>query len=227
MQERISYLNGEKFEYLRRWIIEYQNQKPLELDFFISRLFGEVLSQPGFGFHNNYHAAEITSNLIESIQKFRWVVDNISRTTTDPLGLEYVEMVRDGIIAAQYIRSWDTWTQDAVLVVPAYTFLMYNKPVDYQFWLDIGNKNWAERLYQPLTQPYVLSRSWARDKVWTDYDEVTTSQESLFRLVSGLLNRCKLGIYIGLSNFGEQGYEQRGPLLSAIHKSLLQINDNE
>ena len=225
MQERISYMIGEKYEYVRAWIIDYQNQKPVELDFFIARLFGEVLSQPGFGFHNNFNAAEITSNLIESIQKFRWVVENKFSTAENHLGIKYIELVRDGIIAAQYIRSWDTWNQDAVLIAPAYTFLMYNKPVDYQFWLDIGNKNWAERLFQPLTQPYVLSRTWERDKVWTDYDEVMTGQNSLYKLVSGLLSRCRHGIYLGLSNFGEQGYEQRGPLLSAVYKLLIQIND--
>ena len=225
MQERISFAIGEKFEYIRRWILDYIDHGQIELDYFVSRLFGEVLSQPGFGFHRNYHAAELTSNLIESIQKFRRVTENTVEIPTDTLGLEYIEMVHDGIIASQYLRSWDTWDQDAVLIAPAYTFLMYNRPVDYQIWLDIGNRNWAERLYQPLTQPYVLSRSWDRDKVWTDYDEVATSRESLYKLVNGLLCRCRQGIYLGLSNFGEQGYEQRGPLLSVINKTLLRINE--
>ena len=38
---------------------------------------------------------------------------------------------------------------------------MSNRPVDYQFWLDVGGRGWFERLYQPLTHPYVLSRALA------------------------------------------------------------------
>jgi superfamily I DNA/RNA helicase len=220
MKERISYQIGEKFEYLRSWILYYRKSEPVEFDYFVSRLFGEVLSQPGFGFHKNFHSSEIVANLVESIQKFRWVAESSFEGLPKPLGLEYVEMVREGIIAAQYLRSWETWLQEEVLIAPAYTFLMYNKAVDFQFWLDVGSRSWSERLYQPLTQPYVLSRSWDENRIWTDYDEVETSQESLYRLVSGLLHRCRHGIFLGLSDLGEQGYEQRGPLLSAFQKTL-------
>ena len=57
MQERITYLLGERYERLRLWLAEYSQMPELELDHFLSRLFGEVLSQPGFGFHGIYHAS--------------------------------------------------------------------------------------------------------------------------------------------------------------------------
>ena len=81
-------------------------------------------------------------------------------------------MVRDGVVAAQYLRSWQRQPEDAVLLAPAYTFLMMNRPVDYQFWLEVGSTGWWERLYQPLTQPYVLSRGWEGGRQWTDSDEL-------------------------------------------------------
>lgn len=218
MQERITYRVGTKYETIRNWILEYQSNPVSELDYFLSLLFGEILSQPGFGFHSNYQAGEITANLIESIQRFRWVTARIPDKLLKPTGLEYIEMVRQGVIAAQYLRSWETWSEDAVFVAPAYTFLMYNRPVDYQFWLDPGSRGWSERLYQPLTQPYVLSRNWKPDQVWTDLDEVQVSEESLFRLVTGLLRRCRKKLYLGLSDINEQGYEQRGALLHVLQK---------
>ena len=70
-------------------------------------------------------------------------------------------MVQDGVVAAQYVRSWQRQPKDAVLLAPAYTFLMSNRPVAHQFWLDVGGTGWWERLSQPLTHPYVLSRRWA------------------------------------------------------------------
>jgi superfamily I DNA/RNA helicase len=219
-QERISYRIGGKFELLRNWILEYQENSLSELDYFFSRIFGEVLSQPGFGFHANYPAGEVTANLIESIQKFRWITEGNLLTSGKPLGAEYIELLKDGVIAAQYLRSWEASSEDAVLIAPAYTYLMYNQPVDYQIWLDPGSRGWFERLYQPLTQPFVLNRNWDATRVWSDLDEVETNQISLHHLVTGLLRRCRRKILIGLSNINEQGFEQRGPLLHAFQKVL-------
>ena len=97
---------------------------------------------------------------------------------------------------------------------------MANKPVDYQIWLDIGNRGWYERLSQPLTHPYVLSRNWSYGNLWTDSDEVSTGLENLNRLSLGLLRRCRRKVFLGVSELGEQGYEHRGPFLQAIQRVL-------
>jgi hypothetical protein len=137
-----------------------------------------------------------------------------------PLGQEYLEMVQDGVVAAQYIRSWQLEPEDAVLLAPAYTFLMNNRAVDYQFWLDIGSRGWFERLEQPLTHPYVLSRQWPLNTPWTDVEEYETNQETLYRLALGLLRRCRKKVFLGLSELNEQGNDQKGPLLKAIQRVL-------
>jgi hypothetical protein len=229
MQERVTFVLGGRYEDLRAWIEDYISSSQMELDHFLSRLFGEVLSQAGYGFHRSYDAGEVAANLIESVQKFRWVTgdDFITEEGKEgelkPLGQEYVEMVQDGVVAAQYIRSWQLQPEDAVLLAPAYTFLMSNRPVDYQFWLNAGGRGWWERLYQPLTHPYVLSRHWSSNEVWTDADEFETRQEALHRLTLGLIRRCRRKIYLGLGELGEQGYEQQGPLLQAIQRVLRRL----
>jgi hypothetical protein len=231
MQERITFVLGGRYEELRLWIEDYvaNSQTPeaerdsTELDHLLSRLFGEILSQVGYGFHRNYDAGEVAANLIESVQKFRWVAGDNAIEEGKPLGKEYIEMVQDGVVAAQYIRSWQLQPEDAVLLAPAYTFLMSNRPVDYQFWLNAGGRGWWERLYQPLTHPYVLGRHWPRDAIWDDADEFETRQEALYRLTLGLIRRCRRKIYLGLSELGEQGYEQQGPLLQAIQRILRRL----
>jgi len=258
VQERITFVLGGRYEALRTWIEDYANSQAapspallhegretknwspqlvggMELDHFLSRLFGEVLSQAGYGFHRNYDAGEVAANLIESVQKFRHSLfatryspfaeegPGLSPAEGKPLGQEYVEMVQDGVVAAQYIRSWQFQPEDAVLLAPAYTFLMSNRPVDYQFWLNAGGGGWWERLYQPLTHPYVLGRGWPRHEVWTDADEFEIRQEALYRLTLGLIRRCRRKIYLGLSELGEQGYEQQGPLLQAIQRVLRRL----
>jgi len=219
-QSRITYVVGERYELLRTWLAAYQSRPPLELDHFISTLFGELLSQPGFGFHNSFDPGTVTTRLIESIQKFRWVAAPSLSGQGIPVGKEYIQMVERGVIAAQYLQSWQRQAAPAVLIAPAYTFLMSNYPVAVQFWLDIASRSWSERLLQPLTHPYVLSQEWPRDKIWTDSDEVETSQDALLRLVTGLLSRCRQQVFLGLTDLGEQGFEQRGPLLRVINRIL-------
>lgn len=233
VQERITYLIGGRYERLRLWLEHYQQSEPEELDHFISRLFGEVLSQPGFGFHGDFKAGEVAANLVESIQKFRWAVAHVLEEEGVPLGKEYLLMVQDGVIAAQYIRSWQLQGEGSggsvggVLLAPAYTFLMSNRPVTVQFWLDAGSQGWFERLYQPLTHPYVLSRSWQPGKIWTAEDEFVAAREALSRLVLGLTRRCRERVYLGLSELNEHGYEFRGPLLLAIQRVLRQSSLTE
>ena len=105
-------------------------------------------------------------------------------------------------------------------MAPAFTFLMRNRFVDYQFWLDLGSQSWWERLDQPLTHPYVLTRHYPKAQMWTDTDEIEAQEALLYRLVIGLIRRCRQGIYLGIADLGEQGYEQRGPLLYLFQQIL-------
>lgn len=225
VQERITYVFGQQYEALREWIEAYRLQPvPDPLDHFLRRLFGELLSQKGFGFHRNPDGARTAASLVESVRKFRQAMHPLQAGFGSlELGKEYIAMLQDGVIAAQYLEAWQTMQTGAVLLAPAHTFLMMNQPATVQFWLDAGSGGWWERLFQPLTQPYVLSRSWDRDRPWTDADDQGANQQALARLVTGLLRRCRGRIFLGLSDLGESGFEQRGPLLKAIWKMQLDI----
>jgi hypothetical protein len=220
MQERISFTFGEKYESLRNWLANYQKGDPLDLDIFLGKVFGEVLSQSGFGFHENYESAAIMARMIESIQKFRLDVGMSLIEEKMPLGLAYFRMLQDGVISAQYLVGWEEPPQDALFIAPAYTFIMTNRPVSYQFWLDIGSLGWWERLSQPLTHPYVLSRYWPPKTKWTDADEYRFNQDAMLKLTDGLIRRCREHIFMCVSTVNEQGGEQRGPLLQATQRLL-------
>jgi hypothetical protein len=141
--------------------------------------------------------------------------------TLDPdVGRDYVRMVSEGVVAATYVDSPYAEKPNAVLLAPAYTFLLSNESVGYQFWLNAGSPAWWERLYQPLTHPYVLSRQWPQDKKWGDEDEVAARQATLLRLVRGLLRRCRARVYLAISTLNEQGFEERGPLLTLVQQVL-------
>ena len=220
VQERITFSVGNRYSVLRDWLFTYREGDQLPLDHFLRKLFGEVLSQPGFGYHSNFDSVRVAASLVESVKKFRISLDLTGFENLSGLGREYLAMLQDGVIAASYVESWRSEDKDAVLVAPAHSFLMMNRPVTVQFWLDVGSGGWYERLSQPLTHPHVLSRGWEPGRQWMDADEVQASQEALARLTSGLLHRCREHIYICLSELGESGFEQRGDLLRAFQKVL-------
>jgi hypothetical protein len=225
MQQRISYRLGEAFDHLMEWLGVYRAGDQLEVvDQFLARLFGEVLSQPGFGFHQDADAARVANQLVQSARAFRWALtDNgINAGTPEPirLGREYVRLVQSGALGALFAPGWRE-ADDAVLLAPAYTFLMRNRPVEVQFWLDIGSSGWWERLYQPLTHPHVMSPHWPPNIPWGDADEYHARQDTMRRLLLGLIRRTRRRIYLGLSTYGESGNEQRGALLALINRLLL------
>ncbi|MEW5958974.1 MAG: hypothetical protein AB1801_14680 [Chloroflexota bacterium] len=232
VRERISYQAGLQFDRLREWLQAVQAEpSPPLLDHFFSRLFGELLAQPGFGFHGQREAGEVAARLIDSARQFRRVaarvpVEGDIYPDAAALNQAYLETIEQGIAAAQYVRSWEVAPNgagEAVLITPATTFLMSNRPVDYQFWLDAGSSGWWERIAQPLTHPYVLSADWEEGRPWTDEDEVLAQRDRLYRLVLGLTRRCRKQIFIVNSEIGEQGYEQRGQLLVALQQMLRQM----
>ena len=229
MRERITYTAGDAYDRLHNWLYAYRAEPlPLPLDQFFARLFGEILSQPGFGFHEDHDAARVASQLVESARKFRWALEAEPAGALDVgrIGSIYVHMAESGAIGALYLPSWQTPT-DAVFLAPAYTFLLRNKAVDVQFWLDIGATGWWERLYQPLTHPYVLSQRWPPDVPWSDLDEYRKRQDTLRRLLLGLVRRTRHRIYLGASDYSESGFEQHGPLLTIINRLLRQGSNSD
>jgi hypothetical protein len=222
MQARITYQAGNRYERLREWLAAYSaNSAGVPLDHTFSRMFGELLSQPEYGFHSDAKAGQVAYELVESARKFRQSLFSNEAVSPVEVGRRYFNIVNQGLLAALYVGSWRDENQaDAILMVPAYTFLLRNRAVYAQFWLDVGATGWWERLDQPLTHPYVLSANWPAEQIWTDADEYYHQQDMLYRIMAGLIRRCSGQIYLGLSNLGEQGYEQRGPMLRIFQQIL-------
>jgi hypothetical protein len=224
VQARVGRGAGMRYERLRIWLEAYRGGTPLFLDHFLSRLFGEALSQPGYGFHaetrqGRFDRSRIAGHLIASAARFRKTVASTG-APGEPPDRAFVEMVESGLIAGQYAEARAETPPDAVLLAPATTFLVENRPVDVQVWLNAGSFGWWERPYQPLTHPYVLTRRWERDRLWTDAEEQASRRNDLLRLLRGLLRRCRKRVVLAFSALDERGFEERGPLLNLMQQAL-------
>ncbi|MBB4070611.1 hypothetical protein GGQ18_003227 [Salinibacter ruber] len=217
-QDRITYRLGEQYDQIQRWIKAYVGEDDQPLDHFLNRLFGEVLSQKGFGFHDDFDAAARADRLVESARKFRQVIEKADLEDQGPTGRLYLRTVRKGVAAAQYVQDWAEGTDEGVLLTPAHTFLVQNRRAPHQFWLDVGSTGWHSRIKQPLTHPHVLSRNWETGKEWTDADETGAGLDMLSRITDGLTRRCSGQVHLAISGRGRNGQREQGYLLKAFQQ---------
>lgn len=216
MQERITFQIGEKLESIRNWIIDYKTRDPQPLDIFFCMIFGELFSQKGFSLFTDHEAALRISQITQSIRAFRQFLTQIMAVDDITAGLEYISCVESGLLPSAIIANEEK-TEKAVLIAPAHTFLMENRTVNYQFWLDIGSLGWWERLNQPLTNPYLLNRTRDIGQLWTEAHEFDANQASMVKIIEGLISRCGKMVCVNTVRTNEYGSEQRGPLLQAFH----------
>lgn len=219
-QDRITFSFGALYQELLDWLKTYDSGRALPIDHFLTHLFGDLLCRPGFGFHSNLIKGRAAAQIIESTNKFRLSAGIVLGLDQAEIGKEYYRMVKTGLLANQYIKSWTEHLDNEILIAPAYTFLLKNSPVDYQFWLDIGSRGWYERIYQPLTNPHILSREWQVGELWDDDEEQDHNLNSLICLTTGLIRRCRNSIFCTLSEVDERGFEQKGLLLTAMNGIL-------
>ena len=165
MKDRITYLAGERYEQLRQWINSTSRKLPsvgclLQPGVWgASHPAGFRLPQPD-GCRGNHRQPDGKRPEIQAGVQ----------STLEPqqIAKEFILAVESGLVSAQYLRTWQEPTESAVIIAPAFTFLLQNRPVQYQIWLDAGSDAWFERLEQPLTHPYVLNRQWQTNAVWDD-----------------------------------------------------------
>jgi hypothetical protein len=221
------------------------------LDLFWQQLFTDVLSQPGFGLNDSLEGATVCDRLVRSARSFREVFQQANltpqsvptievevlglqppptRTAPMDTGLAYVNTLMQGILAAQHVpdRPPSAVASDAgggdaseILLAPTFTYLTGDYHSRYQFWLDVNASGWHERIYQPLTHPYVLARQWQPGQPWTDEDELYANRDMLARVVGGLAFRCSERVFLGQSQLNVAGQEEEGPLTRAVQRVLL------
>jgi hypothetical protein len=218
MQDRVTFTIGERYERLRVWMDVYKQAEAIPLDHFFSRLYGEVLSQSGFNLHRDLDSAQAIAALVDSASTYRQIGGVLPEEVWS--ASVYLEAVMEGVLGQRSLSTPEPLDTSGVLIAPAYTFLMTNRQVKRQIWLDIGSSGWTQRLSQPLAHPYVLSAQWPLDQMWTSMDETLTSLQSGYRLVAGLLRRCNGAVVMMVSDYGEQGMPQQGELLTAVGRIL-------
>ncbi len=190
--DRIGSANVEAYENLREWIDEVKSRNLDSLEEFMRTLFGDQL--------NRHPERERMGNkirtVIDSARKFSDVAAYMEIDKKE-LGKAYIEMIYEGVVASPNPEiDRNIQSANLLLFAPVYSFLLTDKVVKYQFWLDVGSMGWWEPIHQSLTNSHVLSRAWKVGEKWTDDKDIENRNNTLHRLITGLCRRCSDGIYL-------------------------------
>ncbi|MEA4811992.1 MAG: hypothetical protein VB108_05435 [Anaerolineaceae bacterium] len=209
--KRLNPLTLQQYGHVRQWLKRFEVHSGFGS--FISQIFGELLTQPGYGLEGSALAGETAGHLMQGFKKFEEAL---------PFGAperlkakQYLETVRKGLLAGLYGDETSP-AENAILITPVLNFILRNKAVDYQFWMNTGSAGWYERLEQPLTQAHVLSRQWKAGQIWTASDENRLAKETLSQIMQGLLERCKKQVFLGISLYDESGNQEKSLLLQVL-----------
>ena len=225
-RERIGFAPVEVYGRLHRWLTEYGAVDPLPLDRFLARLFDDLLCRDSFWSTEGPAARKSCARLIDSARKFRLAApafageDGESHEESSKLGRDYVHMIEEGIVAGSYVERAPAKEETVLLVTPVYAYLLENRISDYQFWVDVGSREWWRPPKQPLTHPIVLSRRWQTDAVWDEAKDEYLRNWLLSRMVEGLTARCRKGIFLCGSDVDSIGNSQDGPLFPAVLRAM-------
>lgn len=214
--ESVGYQVRTSYEALRGWIAAYRQGPNDPLDLFLGRLFGALLSMPGFTGRPGSDVTRACSRLVESAAKFaQAAASEGAPEDNSTLHRDYVQLILGGIASAEYLSDAPREPQ-AVVLATAYAYLTRDLRSSFQFWCDLGADGWWNRPNQPLTQPYVLSLRWPVGQAWRDVEEAQAERDALARVLHGLLARCTRGVYLAHARLGIDGQEQGQRLMRAL-----------
>ena len=108
-----------------------------------------------------------------------------------------------------------------ILLATVYAYLTGDHHSRHQFWLDLNSPGWYERIFQPLTHPYVLRRTWPVGQRWDEQLEHDAAQSMMRRVVGGLTARCSDQIHLASSQLSINGQEEAGPLARAVQRVMV------
>ncbi|MBZ4686841.1 MAG: UvrD/REP helicase [Clostridiales bacterium] len=205
--ERIGYDYLEKYQQLKNWLEQYKSETPATIDEFFRRVYLELLINIPAANEN----LQICKQLIDSAESFIKVMSYF-KTINNP-NLEFVQVIKDGVKAAESIFDIEEkFSGNNVILATPMAFLASGKSVKVQIWTDLSSEMWMPRNIKDTENPYVITKTWHKNEIYTEEIESENQKKKLATLVQCTLKKCKEKVYLFDSRYSASGYEQEGYL---------------
>ena len=215
----------DKVVILRDWLLDQgevgqrEGERPLTLDFFIHRLFTDLLSQRQFIPEPDVQAAAVCDWLVRLATRLRQAAGAMQLKSDLAVGRVFVNAIQNGLVTAHPPDLGDPPDPNGVYIGTIYSFLLSEKSVPVQVWLETGATGWWDIPRQPLSNAFVLAQGWDAEARWTLDDDARIRNEMLTRVIQGLCARCQRGVLLATSELDRRGVRQDGPLWRALQEN--------
>lgn len=219
MHDRIGETFVQLTESVRLWL--EANHGRLPIDHFLHQLFNNLLAQPQYQPEPDLAGAAVCDWLVETAVRLRHTADALGLHTTKEIGATFIDGINQGLVTANPPELGDPPDPNGIMISTIYGYLLAGTPVSIQVWLETAAQGWWDIPRQPLSNAFVLAKSWSASKKWTMEDDFLIKQQLLSRLIGGLCHRCKQGIILANSELDRRGLRQDGPLWRALRSTII------
>lgn len=210
---RVGFAAGSRYDEFREWILAKREEVSGEGSIF-QQLFSEVVSTL---IHE--HTDIIASRqVIKSAIAFESAHQEIEALKQKPFLQSFVDMIRQGTVAAEANRLIRSEDKSVVLATPLGIFRS-GRPFKYQFWLDVSSSLWFPRNVTELNNYHLMSKN--SDGRWNAALDMKKRTERAAQSIAGLIMRCTDEIVILVSEYDSVGQEQEGELPELICESVI------
>lgn len=214
--ERVGFRNADKYKYIREWIEEYKKETPLPINEFFQKVFMEILIT------NDVTQKDIleAKKLIDSAQNF---VDAVARFNRSDPNRDFLDMITNGVKSAESIfEIEEKLLEEAVTLTTPMNYLASSMNSKVVIILSLSSNNWTPRCVKEISNPYVLTKTWIDEDVYTEEIEDKNQRSNLALMMRAILKRCGERLITFESNLSSNGYENDGPLAECFDSILRQ-----
>ncbi|OPJ56805.1 UvrD-helicase domain-containing protein [Alkalithermobacter paradoxus] len=205
----------QKYEYIRNWVDNYKSKEALDIDEFFRKVYLEILITLPAGKENINACKDIidsATNFIDIISKFK-AIENPNR--------EFIRFIKSGAKSNESIYAIEERMMDSfvTLATPS-TYLASANYSKVHIWADLGSDLWSPRNITELENPYVLTRTWDINNVYTEDIEDRNRRNYLNIIIRSLIKRCSERLYLFDSIYSANGHEQSGMLSQIMSDTI-------
>jgi hypothetical protein len=209
---RVGFAAGRRYDEFREWILE-KRQDIAEEGSIFQQLFAEVVST----LIREQDDIVASRQVIKSAIAFEGARQDINVLNEQPFLQSFVNMVRQGTVAAEANRMRRSNPDSVVLSTPLGIF-QSSRSFKFQFWLDGSSSLWIPRIASELNNYHLMSKSW--DGRWDAAVDMAQRDERTAQSIAGLIMRCTEEIVLLVSEYDSLGREQEGELPELIFESI-------
>ena len=215
---RIGYEMLTLVEELRVWLENWNGRAGI--DVFLHELFTQLLVQPRFQPQPDIAGAAVCDWLVKAATRLREAAPAMGLHKKSDVGAAFINGINQGLVTANPPDLGEPPDPHGITIATIYGYLLAGEPVQVQVWLETAATGWWDIPRQPLSNAFVLTRSYDVERPWTAEEDHRVRNELLSRIIRGLVNRCESGVILANCDLDRRGVRQEGALWRALQPVL-------